>query len=275
MTMTSDPSIALPSPTPAPLIAAFGLALVFAGLVTHVFISVAGAVVLAAGAVGWCRAVMPVEQHERVAITAVEAWPPIYAAERRVEYLTAGTGGHRVRIPAEIHPYSAGLKGGAVGAVAMASTAIAYGMAAQHSVWYVVNLLAAGVVPSLASAGAESLRAFSAVGLAVGIVMHGVLSALVGLLYAVVLPMFPRRAGLWSGLATPIVWSGLVRASLDIVNPTLNGQIDWTWFVASQLAFGLTCGFVVARSERIQTMQSWSLESRAGLEARRTDGEQS
>jgi hypothetical protein len=43
--------------------------------------------------------------------------------------------------------------------------------------------------------------------------------------------------------------------------------IDWTWFVASQLAFGLTCGFVVARTERIATMQNLSWASRAGLDA--------
>jgi hypothetical protein len=269
--METDTSVALPAPTAAPLIAAFGLALVFAGLVTHIFVSAAGAMLLACGAVAWCRAVMPVEQHEHIPIAAVEALPAVRATERRVEHLTAGAGGHRARIPAEIHPYSAGLKGGAVGAVAMALTAIAYGVVAQHSVWYVVNLLAAGLVPSLASAGIDHLRAFSAIGLAVGFVMHTVLSALVGVLYAVLLPMFPRRAGLWSGLATPIVWSGVVSASLDIVNPTLNSQIDWTWFVASQLAFGLTCGFVVARTERIHTMQSWSWESRAGLEGRRTD----
>ena len=41
--------------------------------------------------------------------------------------------------------------------------------------------------------------------------MHLTILSLVGLLYAVLLPMFPRRAGLWSGLVTPILWSGIVR----------------------------------------------------------------
>jgi hypothetical protein len=153
----------------------------------------------------------------------------------------------------------------------MAIVAVAYGVIAQRSLWYVVNLLAAGIVPSLASADLEQLRAFSAVGLGVGGAMHAVLSALVGLLYAVLLPMFPRRVGLWSGLITPVIWSGIVRASLDVVNPTLNGRIDWTWFVASQIGFGLACAFVVARTEKIVTLQNWSLESRVGLEARRAE----
>lgn len=269
--MKTGTSISLPAPSVWPFVTAFGLALTFGGLVTHVAVSVVGVALAARGAAGWWRDVLPVERVEEVAVPAEETRPVVYASPRRVEYLTAGTGGHRVRIPAEIHPYSAGLKGGAVGAVAMAVVAVAYGVIAQHSVWYVVNLLAAGIVPSLASADLERLRAFSGIGLAVGTVMHAVLSGLVGLLYAVLLPMWPRRAGLWSGLVTPILWSGLVSASLDVVNPTLNGRIDWTWFVASQIAFGLTCGYVVARTQKIETMQSWAWESRAGIEARRMD----
>jgi hypothetical protein len=253
------------------MVTALGLVLVVAGLITHPVVTVAGLAVLARGAAGWWSDVLPVERHHEIAIAGVDVIPTVHVSQRAVEHLAAGTSGHRVRIPAEIHPYSSGLQGGMIGAIAMAIVAVAYGVVAQRSVWYVVNLLAAGIVPSLASASLDELRAFSAVGLAVGSVMHVVLSTLVGLLYAVLLPMFPRRAGLWSGLVTPIVWSGLVMASLDVVNPTLNRRIDWTWFVVSQIAFGLTCGFVVARTEKIETMQAWSWESRAGLEGRRSD----
>jgi hypothetical protein len=269
--MNTGQHVSLPAPTAWPVVTAFGLTLVFAGVVTHIAVSAVGIVVLAASVVGWWREVIPVEQHELVNISDSVRWHSVRASPRAVEHLTAGTAGHRVRIPADIHPYSAGLEGGLVGAVAMALVAIAYGIIAQRSVWYVINLLAAGLVPSLASADLTVLRAFSATGLLVGSLMHIVLSVLVGLLYAVLLPMFPRRAGLWSGLVTPIVWSGLVTASLDIVNPTLNSRIDWTWFFASQIAFGLTCGYIVARTERIETMQKWSLESRAGIEAPRED----
>jgi hypothetical protein len=271
MMMHDEHSIVLPASTAWPFVAAFGLAFLVGGLVTHVAISVAGLLILGRGAIGWWQDVLPVEKHEDV---PVRPEPTLFVqmSTRSVEHLTAGAGDHRVRIPAEIHPYSAGLKGGAVGAVAMAVVAVTYGIISQHSIWYVVNLLAAGVVPSLASADLERLRAFSATGLSTGIVLHALLSTLVGLLYAVLLPMFPRRAGLWSGLVTPILWSILVSATLDVVNPTLNGRIDWTWFVASQIAFGLTCGFVVARTHRIETMQSWAWASRAGLEGRRGDG---
>jgi len=263
-------SIVLPAPTAWPLVTAFGLTLAAAGLVTHVAVSVAGLAILLRGAIGWWQDVVPVERHEHVPLPA-EPVSFVQMSARTVEHLTVGQSDHRVRIPAEIHPYSAGLKGGVVGAVAMAMVAVTYGVISQHSVWYVVNLLAAGIVPSLASADLDRLRAFSATGLLVGFVLHALLSTLVGLLYAVLLPMFPRRAGLWSGLVTPILWSMLVGAALDVVNPTLNRRIDWTWFVMSQLAFGLTCGFVVARTHQIETMQSWTFASRAGLEGRRSD----
>jgi len=269
----SPDAIRMPSPSVWPMITAFGLALLFAGLVTHAAVSLVGFVLAARGAAGWWTDVLPIERHQEIAVSAREASPHIPVSRLRVEYLIAGEEDHRVRIPAEIHPYSSGLKGGAVGAVAMALVAVTYGVIGHGSLWYVVNLLAAGVVPSLAAADPDQLRAFSAIGLIVGTVMHGTISALVGLLYAVLLPMFPNRAGLWSGLVTPILWSGVIKASLDIVNPTLNSHIDWAWFALSQIAFGLTCGFVVARSARIETMQSWSWQNRAGLEGRRHPGE--
>jgi hypothetical protein len=266
-------AIRMPSPSVWPMITAFGLTLLFAGLVTHAAVSIVGLVLALRGAAGWWTDVLPHERHHEVAVSAQEAWPHIPVSRLRVEYLTAGQEDHRVRIPAEIHPYSSGLRGGAVGAVAMAIVAVTYGVIGHGSVWYVVNLLAAGVVPSLAAADMEQLRAFSSIGLVVGTVMHATISALVGVLYAVLLPMFPHRAGLWSGLVTPILWSGLIKASLDVVNPTLNTHIDWTWFVASQIAFGLACGFVVAHSASIETRQSWSWENRAGLEGPRGPGE--
>ena len=269
--MSTEHTIVVPASTPWPLITACGLTLMCSGLVTHVAVSVAGVLIAVRGAIGWWRDVLPSERHDEIAVTeqSVEALIPV--SRRRVEHLSAGADGHRMRVPAEIHPYSAGIKGGAFGAVAMAMVAVAYGLFAERSLSYVVNLLAAGVIASLAGAGSDQLRSFSAAGFAVGFLLHVALSTLIGVLYAVVLPMFPRRAGIWSGLVTPIVWSGIVFATLDVVNPTLNTRIDWTWFVASQIAFGLTCGYVVARTERIETLQSWSLSSRAGLEAPRVD----
>jgi len=257
--------IELPKPTPWPMITAFGIALLMMGLVTHFLVSLVGFVVLLRGAIGWWFSVLPVEEHELVPVEYVPEAVAVSAAT--VDYLHVGTEGHRVRIPAEIHPYSSGIKAGIAGGIAMALVAMLFGLISQGSVWYPVNLFAAGIVSSLAYADIAELRKFSAVGLMVGTVIHGVVSILVGMLYAVLLPMFPRRAGLWSGLVTPLVWSGLIAATLDIVNPIMGARIEWKWFVASQIAFGLVAGFIVSRSESIRTRQTWSLAMRAGLES--------
>ena len=42
--------------------------------------------------------------------------------------------------------------------------------------------------------------------------------------------------------------------------------MSWGWFVASQIAFGLTAGEVVSRSTPVRTLQSYTLPGRAGLE---------
>ncbi len=58
----------MPAPTPWPIALAFGMTLVFAGMVTSEAVSVLGAIVAIAGAVGWFREVLPHEAHETVAV---------------------------------------------------------------------------------------------------------------------------------------------------------------------------------------------------------------
>ena len=79
--------------------------------------------------------------------------------------------------------------------------------------------------------------------------------------------MLPRRHMLWGGLLAPLLWTGLLWALLGVINPGLSARIDWTWFIVSQIAFGLACGFVVARAQPVATMQSWPLQVRAGMHA--------
>ena len=63
--------IALPAPTPWPMITAFGITLLCTGLVTHVAISVVGLILALRGAVGWCREDLPVERHAPVPMRPV------------------------------------------------------------------------------------------------------------------------------------------------------------------------------------------------------------
>ena len=262
-------NVTLPAPTVWPFVTALGIALLAAGLVTQAVISLVGLVLAVRGAVGWFRDVLPVEQHESVRVRPLEQRARAIApAPRAVEQLTPGVAGHRVRIPEQIHPYSAGIKGGIVGGIAMAIVACVYGVIAYHSIWYPINLLAAAAVPSLAQADLAQLTAFNSAGFIVALISHGLFSILVGLLFAVLLPMLPtRRAAFWSSFISPLMWSALIWATLRLINPALNTRIDWIWFIASQIAFGLTTGYVVHHSKMVQTMQTWPLAARAGIEA--------
>jgi hypothetical protein len=137
----------------------------------------------------------------------------------------------------------------------------------QGSLWYPINLLAAVAMPGMAHASVTELRAFDGTALVLGIVAHGMISVLAGLLYAVILPMLPGRHTLWGGLVAPLLWTGGLWALLGVINPVLNARVDWAWFVVSQIAFGLAAGYVVARAEPVATMQTWPLAARAGVES--------
>lgn len=261
-------AVELPAPTAWPMVAAFGVTLGLAGLVTHLAVSIVGVVVGLVAAVGWWREVLPVEQVEHVPLRPpAERARPIVPSPAAVEALIAGEARHRVRVPVEVQPYSAGIKGGVVGGVAMAVIALAYGLLVQGSLWYPVNLLSMAPTPSMGRVGLEELRAFNLTALVIGVIVHGMTSLLVGLLYGVILPMLPRRPVLWGGIVAPLLMSGGLWAMLGVVNPLLIDLIDWWWFVPSQIAFGLAAGFVIARAQPIATMQTWPLAARAGLEA--------
>jgi hypothetical protein len=247
----------LPAPTPWPMALAFGITLIFAGLVTNVSTTAVGIIVTLAAAVGWWRQVLPVQHVEHVTPRPVaERAKPIVPSRAGVDRGTRGEGGHRLRVPVVVPPISAGVRGGIAGGIAMAVVALLYGLIVQGSPWYPLNLLSAVAMPGMAQAGAAELRAFSGTALIVGLIAHGMISMLVGLLYVVILPMLPRRHMLWGGLVAPLLWTGLLSAVLGVINPALKARVDWGWFVASQIAFGLVAGLVVSRAQPVATPQT-------------------
>jgi hypothetical protein len=268
MTETKAPDrIVLPAPTAWPMAVALGITLGFGGLVTHLAVTVVGVGLALVGGVGWWRCVLPEEREEHVPVPAMPIVAPARVTVRSVERFALGEDRHRLRVPVEVQPLSAGLKGGLVGGCAMALCAAIYGLVVQHSVWYPLNLLAAIAMPRMAEADAATLKMFDGAAFVVGLIAHGVTSALVGALYAAILPLLPRRHMLWGGLIAPLLWSGFLWATLGVIDPALNAQISWTWFIASQIAFGLTAGYVVARATPVATAQTRSFPARAGVEA--------
>lgn len=258
-------SIEVPAPTAWPMIAALGIVLACAGLVTTVTVSVLGVALLVAAGAGWFREVLPEPHHDVVPIERPVA--AIAPARVAVAHLQVGEQGHRAQLPLEIYPYSAGIKGGIAGGLAMAVLAVVHGLLAHGSLWYTINILAATAMPKLANADVATLSAFNATTFVTAFVIHGTVSVLVGLLYGVMLPMLPRHPMFLGGFGAPLLWTGLLWATLDVINPVLDARIEWRWFILCQIAFGLTAGFVVARSERIATIQHLPFLVRAGIEA--------
>ena len=258
-------AIELPAPTAWPLVLAFGFTLLFAGLLTNASLSVLGVVLALAGCAGWFRQVLPREQEVAVAVLPQELQ---IATERTVvERVPVAPELVRAWLPIETYPISAGVKGGWAGSVAMAVLACTYGILKTGSIWYPINLLAATVYGQSLKLDPSQLNSFHFDSFAMAVLLHGIGSTLVGLLYGAMLPMFPRRPIILGGLIAPVLWSGLLYSILDLLNPLLASHIDWFWFMASQVAFGVVAGLVVVRQERISTRENIPFAVRAGVDA--------
>ena len=257
-------TIHLPAPTAWPIILAFGCTLAAAGLVTSPAISILGGIFMLAGSVGWFRQVLPHEQHEEVTVTVQ---PVTIASSRALVDRIRLSPRHRARLPVETYPVISGIKGGVAGGIAMIGPALLYGLIAQHSIWYPVNLLGGAGVAHWSNPTTAEIAAFHWQGLLIAIVIHSLTCLLVGLLYGAMLPMLPRHPIVLGGILAPVLWTGILHSFMGIINPALANRISWSWFLVSQVAYGVTAGIVVARQERVPTGQSLPFAARMGIEA--------
>jgi len=233
----------------------------------------AGLILAVIGFTGWFREVLPREHREEVpAEGPVEEILPERVA---VTHLRVGEQGHRARLPLQVHPYSAGIKGGIAGGFVMAALAVLQSIVLNGSPWYTINLLAATGMSSLATASTATLATFSLKAFLVALMMHAIGSLLVGLLYGVLLPMVPRYPMLLAGIVAPLLWSGLLWSTLNVIDPLLNERVEWRWFILCQIAFGITAGIVVGRTEKVRTLQHLSFALRSGIEAPGLESEDS
>ena len=257
--------IDVPASTPWPFVLAFGFTLLFAGLLMSVSLSVLGAVLSVAGCVGWFREVFPYQHEESVPVVPEDF--RVMTGRRVVERLPVAADQLRAWLPVHTYPVSAGVKGGLAGGVAMAVLACGYGLLKAGSIWYPINLLAAVAYAESLRLDPAQLNSFHVDSFAIALGLHGLVSTLVGVLYGAMLPMFAGRPIVLGGLIAPVLWSGLLYLMLGLLNPLLESRIDWVWFMASQLAFGIVAGIVVVRQSRMPTRENLSFAMRAGIEA--------
>lgn len=270
-------SVELPRPTAWPLVLALGLSLIFFSMVTSVIFFYVGAAMCIAGIVGWFLQVFPAEAHEMVPVSDedVEITTARKLIEREQRLVSHAP---RTILPIESFRITTGIRGGIAGGIAMIAPATLFSLIKYHSLWYAMNLLAAGGFISWAGASDAFLSQFHIEGLLAALAIHGCVSVLVGLLYGAMLPMFPRYPIVTAGFMVPFIFTAILHSAIGIVSPILNERIDWFWFVLSQVAFGLVCGYVVNLQARVRTPQFRALPFavRAGLHgggAEHTDSE--
>jgi hypothetical protein len=263
-TGTETNVIALPAPTAWPMVMALGIALILAGMVTNIVIGLLGLLLTVAGGVGWFFQVLPHEAHEYVPVTTEEVFA---TSNRTLNERSHAVETHREILPIETFNITTGIKGGIAGGIAMTVPAGIFSVLKYHSFWYAMNLLAAGGFISWASASDAFLGAFHMQGFLAAFAIHGLTSILVGLLYGAMLPMFPKYPVVTAGFVSPLLFTGILYSALNIVSPILNERIDWFWFVLSQFAFGLVCGYVVNLHAKVRTPQFRALPFavRAGI----------
>ena len=257
--------ISLPAPTAWPFVLAVGAALLFAGLLTNVSVSILGAILYVSAAVGWFRQVLPHEHHQT--ITATVAAEERLAAAPEVQYVHSAEKIQRAWLPLKVYPVVSGIRGGLAGGVAMAIFAMLYGIFVVHSIWYPINLVAGSLYAPNAMPSTEALMRFNPMWLLFAVAMHLTMCVLVGLLYGAMLPMLPGRPIVLGGIIAPLLWTGLVYSVLDFINPLLDQKINWIWFAVSQVAFGVVAGLVVVRHNKVWTAENLPLAMRAGIEA--------
>jgi hypothetical protein len=256
-------TIELPSPTVWPFVLAFGIALMFAALVTTVILAYLGVVIAVYAGVGWFRQVLPHEQHQPVIVlTEAVTIEPSPARVARIQVDET----HRAQLPLRTYPVSSGILGGIAGGIAMVIPAVIYSLVRFHSLWYTINLLGGMGAYGNRSPSTAELSEFHLSVFAIAFIIHLSTSLLVGLLYGALLPVWPKHPILLGGIIAPALWTGWLHSILSIVNPFFNARISWPWFAASQVLFGLVAGYTVTKRGRIKTLAQFPLAVRMGVQ---------
>jgi hypothetical protein len=248
-------TVEMPRATAWPIVLALGITLLGAGLATSLVLSAVGAVLFVCALGGWIGQLLPGEGHVHEPVVEPALRPrPIGARTGTVDRLRPGMAGYRFRLPETVHPISAGVKGGLVGGLVMPIPALAYGLLSDHGIWFPVNLLAGMVISGISGETEARLEQFQPAALVLAVIIHATLSLAFGLFFGVVSPTLPPLPGgplIAGGVLMPLLWTGLCHSFLEIVNPLLNKHINWPWFIASQVVYGVTMSIVVINSEKV------------------------
>ncbi|MEW5985720.1 MAG: hypothetical protein AB1791_03715 [Chloroflexota bacterium] len=162
-----------------------------------------------------------------------------------------GTSGYPEGIwPEWVYPYSAGLVGGLLGGAAVSLVGVGYGLLTGH-VWRPINVVGAVILRDMQGMSGSQLDHFSLLALLIGLIIHAVMSAGVGLCLAFVLPALPGRPLYWGLVIGPLLWVGALVAALPIINPVMVRYVDLLSFSVAMVAYGVILGWWIDRTPMI------------------------
>ena len=247
------------------MVLALGVALMFTGLVTHWVISLLGFRPCAPAMVGWFFEVFPHEQH--VAVLVQTGVVKISSTRTTREQLAHRRPNIADCCRSKPFSISSGIKGGIAGGIAMVMPAALFGLLSYHSIWYAVNLLAAGGFVSWAARATPFSASFTSKVSSPQSASTASPRCWSDCSTARCCRCSRRKPIVTAGFVAPLLWTGILHSALGVISPILNDRIDWLWFVVSQIAFGLVCGFVVNLQVKVRTPQFRSLPFavRAGI----------
>jgi hypothetical protein len=252
-------SVVMPRPTVAPMVLALGMALIAAGIAWSIAFILVGLVILVFGLGLWISELIPGRGHFHESLVGLSERPqPVAIKSHAVREMREGMPGYRLRLPTEVHPISAGIKGGIVGGLLMPIPALLWGVLSGHGIWYPVNLLTGLVLPGVGHMTDGELEQFRLGLLLLGLVIHAINSVTFGLIYGVLMPTLPDlpKPLAWGGLMMPMLWTALSYSSMGLVNPLLNRRVDWSWFIASQFVFGVAAALAITRLKGFSRLKS-------------------
>jgi hypothetical protein len=243
-------AVEMPQPTVAPLVLSVGMALLAAGLAFGLAFVIVGAVVLFIGVGMWIEQMLPGRGHGHEPLVEPELRArPVVGMAGTVQHPPGEGPGYRVRMPEAVHPVSAGVKGGLVGGLVLPVPALLWGLWSGHGIWYPVNLLAGMVLPGVGNQSVAELEQFHLSYLVLGLVLHVTMCLVIGLLYGVLMPTLPDipKPLAWGALLMPILWTAVSYVGMHLVNPVLEKNVAWPWFILSQFFFGVGSALVFMR----------------------------
>ncbi len=172
-------------------------------------------------------------------------------------------------LPVETFHITTGIKGGIAGGIAMIVPATLFSLLKYHSLWYADEPAGGRRLRQLGRREQPVPRPVPPAGSA-GRPRHSHRSPRCwsGCSTEPCCPCFPGGLSSLPASSRRSCGPAFSPPSLGIVSPILNERIDWFWFVPSQIAFGLVCGFVVNLQAKVRTPQFQALPFavRAGLE---------